>query len=135
MGTGGDSAAVAASSVSLGDYPRRRNLAVARKANASGHRIAIVALPANDALAVLDAETNALISTVPLGVLPVGAVIAQDGSSAYITILGGPKPATGERAAAQWCCDPHAERVRVDARGIAENGSVSRVDLGVGEEL
>ncbi len=126
-GDGGDSAAVAGSSASLGDYLAGAT-AVARKANASGHRVAIVALPANDALAVLDAESNALVSTIPLGVLPVGAVIAQDGSSAFVTNLGGPKPANGERAA-QECCDPRAERVRIDARGIAEPGSVSRVDL------
>ena len=126
-GDDGDSAAVVGSSASLGDYLAGAT-AVARKANSTGHRLAIVALPANDALAVLDAESNTLISTIPLGVLPVGAVIAEDGSSAYVTNLGGPKPANGERAAQQ-CCDPRAERVRVDARGIAETGNVSRIDL------
>ncbi len=124
---GGDSAAVVGSSASLGDFLAGAT-AVARTANASGHRVAIVALPANDALAVLDAESNALISTIPLGVLPVGAVIAHDGSAAYVTNLGGPRPASGERAALE-CCDPRAERVRIDARGIAEAGNVSRIDL------
>jgi YVTN family beta-propeller protein len=127
----GDSASVVASSVALGDYLAGAT-AVARRANASGHRVAVVALPANDALAVLDAESGALISTIPMGVLPVGAVVAQDGSVAYVTNLGGPKPGSGDRVAQQ-CCDPRAERVRVDARGRAEHGTVSRVDLVAGK--
>jgi len=126
-GDAGDSAAVTASSVALGDYIAGAT-SVARQANASGHRVAIVALPANDALAVLDAESSALIKTIPMGVLPVGAAIAADGSVAYVTNLGGPKPANGERAAMQ-CCDPRAERVRVDARGIAGHGEVAQVNL------
>jgi YVTN family beta-propeller protein len=126
-GSADDSAAVVATSVALGDFLAGAT-AAARTANSSGRRVAVVALPANDALAVLDAANGALIYTVPLGVLPVGAVVARDGSTAYVSNLGGPKPASGERAAAQ-CCDPRAERVRIDARGIAERGSVSRVDL------
>ncbi|HXD23544.1 MAG TPA: hypothetical protein VN613_09320, partial [Gemmatimonadaceae bacterium] len=127
VGDAGDSAAVVSSSVALGDYIAGAT-AVARTANASGHRVAIVALPANDQLAVLDADRTTLLDTIPLGVLPVGAVISADGATAYVTNLGGPKPARGERAAMQ-CCDPRAERVRVDARGIAEPGTVTRVDL------
>ncbi len=124
---GSDSAAVVSISPGIGDFIAGAT-AVAQRANASGNRVAIVALPANDALAVLDAESGARLKTIPLGVLPVGAVISADGATAYVTNLGGPKPATGDRAAQQ-CCDPRAERVRIDARGIAERGNVSRVDL------
>jgi YVTN family beta-propeller protein len=124
---GDDSATVIKSSVALGDFLAGAT-AVAQRANAEGHRVAVVALPANDALAVLDAESGVLLRTISLGVLPVGAAVAGDGSVAYVTNLGGPKPASGERAALQ-CCDPRAERVRIDARGIAERGTVSRVDL------
>ncbi|MFI5231578.1 MAG: bifunctional YncE family protein/alkaline phosphatase family protein [Gemmatimonadales bacterium] len=126
-GGGGDSAVVVSSSSALGDYIAGAT-AVAGRANAAGHRVAVAALPANDALAVLDADRGTLLATVPLGVLPVGAVVAFDGSTAYVTNLGGPKPDSVDRAAQQ-CCDPNAERVRVDARGIADRGSVSRVDL------
>lgn len=126
-GDSGDSAAVAASSAALGDYLAGAT-AVARTANRSGHRAAIVALPANDSLALLDADSGALLNTIALGVLPVGVAIAQDGSAAYVTNLGGPKPTSGERAALQ-CCDLRAEPVRIDARGIAVPGSVSHVDL------
>jgi YVTN family beta-propeller protein len=90
--------------------------------------VAVVPLPANDALAVLDADDGSLLKTVALGVLPVAAVISEDGSVAYVSNLGGRKPGARDRAAKQ-CCDPFAELVRVDARGIAQPGSVTRVDL------
>src|SRR6059036_374687 len=105
--------------------------AVARRANATGHRVAVLPLPANDALAVFDADSGGLIKTIPLGVLPVAAVISDDGSVAYVSVFGGRKPRPRERAAPQ-CCDPFAELVRVDARGIAEPGNVTRVDLVAG---
>ena len=127
---GGDSAMVERSSVELGDFLAGAT-AVAQRKNSEGVRAAIVTLPANDGLAVLDADRGSHVRTIALGVLPVGAVIAQDGSHAYVANLGGPKPTSAERAAAQ-CCDPRAERVRIDARGIAERGTVSRVDLVAG---
>src|SRR5215207_3430603 len=102
--------------------------AVAARANGSGRRVMVLPLPANDALAVLDADDGSLLHTVPLGVLPVSAVVTADGATAFVSVLGGAKPRSGERAASQ-CCDPRAERVRVDARGIAARGNVTRVDL------
>jgi YVTN family beta-propeller protein len=125
-----DSARVVFSSPALGDY-MAGGPAVAARANASGHRVIAIPLPANDALAVLDAESGALLHTVPLGVLPVAAVVSADGSSAWVSVVGGAKPKSAERAAKQ-CCDPRAESVRVDARGIAERGTVVRVDLASG---
>ena len=122
-----DSARVVFTSPALGDF-MAGGPAVATRANASGHRVIVLPLPANDSLAVLDAESGALLHSVPLGVLPVAAVISADGSTAWVSVLGGPKPKSGERATKQ-CCDPRAESVRVDARGIAERGTVVRVDL------
>ena len=106
-------------------------VAVAARANASGRRVAVVPLPANDSLAVIDADSGALIKMIPLGVLPVAAAINADGSRAWVTNLGGRKPTAGSRAARQ-CCDAFAELVRVDARGIAAAGDVSEVDLVAG---
>ena len=126
----GDSATPIWRSAALGDYMAGAP-AIASSAGGDGKRLAVVPLPANDALAVLDAETGALIRMIPLGVEPIAAAISSDGRIAYVTMLGGPKPATGQRSARQ-CCDPRAEAVRVDARGIAEAGSVSRVDLAKG---
>src|SRR5881296_3204853 len=126
----GDSVVARWTSPALGDYIVG-SPAVARRANASGHRVVVVPLSANDALAVLDADSGSLLKTVPLGVLPVAAVVNTEGSVAYVTNLGGPKPGSRDRAARQ-CCDPFAELVRVDPRGIAQPGSVTRVDLVTG---
>ncbi len=123
----GDSIAPVWYSPSLGDY-MAGGPAVASKAGSDGRRIAVLPLPANDALAVLDAETGVLLRTIPLGVEPIAAVISPDGKTAWVTILGGPKPTSKQRSARQ-CCDPRAEAVRVDARGLAEAGTVSRIDL------
>ncbi|MDB4884379.1 MAG: phosphoesterase [Gemmatimonadetes bacterium] len=125
--TGSDSARVVATSPALGDY-MAGGPAVAARANASGHRVIALPLPANDALAILDAESGALLRTVATGLLPIAAVVSADGSLAYVTVFGGEKPKSGARAATQ-CCDPRVESVRVDARGIAEPGHVARVDL------
>jgi YVTN family beta-propeller protein len=126
----GDNAVVAMSSPALGDNMAGAP-AVARRANSSGRRVAVVPLPANDALAVLDAGDGAIIRTIMLGVLPVAAVISEDGAIAYVTSFGGPKPKPGDRRATE-CCYPRAEPVRVDRRGLAMPGSVSRVDLASG---
>ncbi|MGH8623323.1 MAG: YncE family protein, partial [Burkholderiales bacterium] len=126
----GDNTTVRMISPALGDYIVGAP-AVARTANASGHRVAVVPLSANDSLAVLDADSGTLLKKVPLGVLPVAAVVSSDGAVAYVSNLGGPKPSRKDRAARQ-CCDPFAELVRVDKRGIAEPGSVTRVDLVTG---
>src|SRR6266498_3811076 len=126
----GDSTIPRFTSPALGDYIAGAP-AVARAANASGHRVVVVPLPANDTLAVLDADNGALLKMIPLGVLPVAAVVSSDGSVAYVSNLGGRKPVKGDRAARQ-CCDPFAEWVRVDKRGLAQPGSVTRVDLVTG---
>src|SRR5216683_5762642 len=104
---GGDSAVVRWTSPALGDYIAG-SPAVALRANASGHRVVVVPLPANDALAVLDADDGSLLKTIPLGVLPVAAAISTDGSVAYVSNLGGRKPGARDRSAKQ-CCDPFAE--------------------------
>ncbi len=123
----GDSVVSRSNSGALGDF-MAGGLAIAARADSNGSRLAVVPLPANDELAVLDATNGALVRFVALGVEPIAAAISEDGRTAYVTILGGPKPTAADRSARQ-CCDPRAEAVRVDARGIAEPGSVTRVDL------
>src|SRR5216684_661337 len=109
-----------------------RAKSVARHRNASGHRVVAVPLPANDELAVLDADDGSLLRKVALGVLPVAAVLSEDGAIAYVSNFGGRKPTARDRSAKQ-CCDPYAELVRVDARGMVPPGSVTRVDLVAGK--
>ena len=127
----GDSVPAAASSGAIGEYMIGAP-AIAERAGPNGKRLAVVPLPASDALMVLDAETGAPLHTIPVGVEPIAAVISADSRFAYVSILGGPKPNPRQRSARQ-CCDPRAEAVRVDGRGIAQPGSVSRIDLTTGQ--
>ena len=120
-------AALAFRSDSIGDYLAGAP-SVAKKKNSSGHRPLVVPLPANDHLAILDADDGSPLGGVALGVLPIASVTSDDGSTAWVSVFGGPKPSSRDRAALQ-CCDPRVEPVRVDARGIAQRGSVVQVDL------
>ncbi len=126
----GDSAVATMNSGGLGSY-MAGGPAVARRPNTTGHRVAVLPLPADDRVAIVDADSGTVLRTLDVGVLPVAAVIDDDGTTAWISNFGGPKPATGDRAARQ-CCDPMAEPVRIDARGIAEPGTVAEIDLGTG---
>ncbi len=129
--TRGDSKA-ARTSGAIGDF-MAGNPAVAAHGGTgwNGRRLAVVTLPANDQLAVLDAEHDSVLTMVRVGVAPIDAVISADGSTAWVSSLGGPAPRAGQRSATQ-CCDPRAERVRIDARGLAAGGSVSRIDVSSG---
>ncbi len=106
--------------------------AVARRANASGRRVAVLPLPANDELAVFDADAGTLLRTVKLGVAPLAAVVSSDGAVAWVTELAGRQPLATDRFATQ-CCEARAGKVRVDARGIAEPGAVVKIDLLTGD--
>jgi DNA-binding beta-propeller fold protein YncE len=123
----GERVAPASLTGALGEYAVGAP-AVARSANASGHRVAVVPLTVEDRLTIIDADAGTPIATVPLGVAPIAAVVSPDGATAYVTNLGGNRPGANDRAAQQ-CCYPRGERVRTDARGIADSGSVMRVDL------
>jgi YVTN family beta-propeller protein len=105
--------------------------AVAPRASEAGVRRAILTLPASDRVVVIDADRGTLLQTVAVGVLPVAAVISTDGTVAYVANFGGAKPTKGERAARE-CCGVRAELVRVDKRGVAAEGSVSRIELASG---
>lgn len=120
-------AALAFRSDSIGDYLAGAP-SLAKRRNAAGHRPLVVPLPANDHIALFDADDGTALGGVALGVLPVASVTSDDGAAAWVSIFGGRKPTSRDRAARQ-CCDPRAEAVRVDARGIAERGSVARIDL------
>ncbi|HEY3935631.1 MAG TPA: bifunctional YncE family protein/alkaline phosphatase family protein [Gemmatimonadales bacterium] len=106
--------------------------AVAPRADASGKRVAVLPLTADDELAVVDAASGAVVRTVALGVAPLGAVIADDGSVAWVTEMAGKKPKSGDRSAPQ-CCEARAEAIRIDPRGIAMAGTVARVNLATGD--
>jgi YVTN family beta-propeller protein len=126
----GDSARPTFSSGSLGEFMAGAP-AVAARPGDDGRRVAVLPLTAENKLAVLDAASGAPVRTVALGIAPIAAVIAADGSVAFVTNFGGKQPGPGDRFATQ-CCRARAERVRIDARGIAERGTVSRIDIATG---
>ena len=126
----GDSVTPVLSSGALGDFMAGPPT-IAARAGSDGRRVAVVPLTANDALAIVDAESGQPIRLVALGVAPFGAVLAADGSIAWVSNIGGNQPQAGERSVRQ-CCDPRAGAVRTDARGIALPGTVARVDVASG---
>lgn len=105
--------------------------AVARKVNSTGHRVAVLPLTTDDQLIVVDADSGTLLHSVKLGVAPLGAVVSADGSVAWVTELAGRQPGPNDRAERQ-CCEARSGAVRVDSRGIAEPGSVARINLVTG---
>jgi YVTN family beta-propeller protein len=123
-------ATIIAQSGALGDFLAGAP-AIASQPGSDGHRIAVLPLPADDRLAILDADNGTLLRTVALGVLPIASVISADGATAWVSVFGGPKPTRGQRRGTQ-CCDPAAEPVRIDARGIALPGTVDRIDVASG---
>ena len=126
-GSRGDSIAPARGTDRIGEYIVG-SPAVARTTSADGHRVAIVPLPADDRAAVVDADDLTSLGEIALGVAPIAAVLSADGRDAWISVLGGDRPSATDRSARQ-CCAARAERVRVDARGIAEAGTVVHVDV------
>lgn len=123
-----DSAArIGSESGALGEF-MAGGPSIAKSKSVDGHRVVVVPLPADDKLAVLDADNGAKLRSVSLGVLPIASALSPDGAIAWVTVFGGAKPKPGTRSATQ-CCDPAAEPVRINARGIALPGTVERVDV------
>lgn len=85
----------------------------------------LVPLTANNRLAIVDAKTGAA-KNVVVGVAP--TAVAAHGNFSYVTNWGGEK-ATKAQPSAPTGLDPMADLVRIDARGVAEAGTVSVVDL------
>ena len=103
-------------------------VSAASKKNAAGERLAGVALTFNDELAVVDLDSGKVKGTIKTGIAPFGVRVNSAGTVAYVSNWGGRFPdaqdmtrTTGVR--------PGADRVVVDARGIASTGTVGRVDL------
>lgn len=104
------------------------SLDVASRPNAKGQRLAVVALTAGNRLAVIDVEKNVRLGEVATGIAPFGAVIARDGSAAYVTNWGGRVPKSGDLTAPTGEA-PNADKVVIDERGVASTGTVTRIDL------
>jgi DNA-binding beta-propeller fold protein YncE len=92
-------------------------------------RRAVMPLIFDNELAIINAESGAVEGKVKTqGVAPFGAVIGRDGRSAWVTNWGGRWPRNGD-ATLPTGMEPAADRVVVDARGIASTGTLVRIDL------
>ena len=103
-------------------------VSAASEKNAAGERLAGVALTFNDSLAVVDLATGKVKGTVRTGIAPFGVRVNSAGTVAYVSNWGGRFP-TAQDMTRTTGVRPGADRVVVDARGIASTGTVSRVDL------
>ncbi len=88
---------------------------------------ALVALTFNDELAIIDRDTGTA-AKIRTGIAPFGVAVNEAGTVAYVSNWGGRFPKPGDRTATTGN-ERNADRVVVDARGIAASGTVARVDL------
>src|SRR5690348_3795900 len=103
-------------------------VSVAAEKNAAGARLAGVALTFNDSVAVVDLASGKIVGRVRTGVAPFGVRLNAAGTAAYVSNWGGRFPVAQDLTATTGTRGG-ADRVVVDARGIASTGTVSRVDL------
>jgi YVTN family beta-propeller protein len=89
------------------------------------------ALAFENKLAVVgaDGRVEAKIDT---GIAPVGLAVDAKGGVAYVGNWGGRIPKAGEISAPTGLA-PAADKVLVDARGVASSGTVSRIDVAAGK--
>lgn len=122
-----DGSKLAAQSSGLGKFIAG-SPAIAAKPNAKGQRLALLPLTFNNKLAVMNLGQSGHLGLIPTGIAPYAAVIASDGSSAWVSNWGGRLPKSGDLTAATGL-DKTADQVVVDARGVASTGSITRIDL------
>jgi hypothetical protein len=103
-------------------------IAIAAGRNAKGVLIAAVPLIYDNELAVLNAETGQKIGSVKTGIAPFGVVLSRTGDVAWVSNWGGKPPGPNEMSAPTGYA-PNADRVVVDARGVAASGTLMRIDL------
>jgi YVTN family beta-propeller protein len=112
---------------------RRQTLATELGSNLAGsfdvaNGIAVVPLTANNKLAVIDVRDARTLGFASTGIAPFGAVLSRDASVAYVSNWGG-RVATARDKTAPTGAAPTADRVVIDARGIAATGTLTRIDV------
>ncbi|MDO8539348.1 MAG: alkaline phosphatase family protein [Opitutaceae bacterium] len=109
-------------------------IALAREKNSAGQRLAVIPIIAQNKAAVIDVESGRLIGSVETGIAPVGAAVNAAGTIAYVSNWAGRVARPGD-ATAPTGLAPKADRVVIDARGIASSGTVTKIDLGAQRAL
>ena len=97
-------------------------------ATADGQRFAAICLARDNALALVDLDSHAMIARVETGISPFGVAVNAAGTVAWVSNWGGRRPDAGDQADPAGN-QPDSDRVLVDARGIASSGTVTRIDL------
>ncbi|MFN7937771.1 MAG: alkaline phosphatase family protein [Bryobacteraceae bacterium] len=108
------------------------SMAVAAKPNPQGVRVVAVPMIQNNELAVADAESGKVLLKVKTGIAPFGVVLNETGTVAWVSNWGGPVPKDG-MLTGPLGRNAGADRVSVDARGVANAGNVVRIDLASGK--
>ncbi len=98
---------------------------------AANGQVAVAALTGTDEAAVLNLETRQVVGRIRVGIAPFTAVVSRDGATAWVSNWGGRVPKVGEKSAPTGQL-PGADRVLIDAHGIASSGTISRIDLAAG---
>ncbi len=84
----------------------------------------VVAASRDNSLYIYDADSLEKIERIPVHVAPYDVVGSVEHRYVYVSCWGGPPPEEGEKQSPS-----SGSPVRVDARGVAKNGSVLRVSL------
>jgi len=104
------------------------SMALAAKPNPQGIRVVAVPLIQNNTLAVADAASGRILHKVKTGIAPFGVVMNENGTVAWVSNWGGPVPKDGVLTGPLGR-NADADRVQVDARGVANAGNIVRIDL------
>ncbi len=97
-------------------------------------KVAVVPLIFDNKIAIADlTSSRASVRTAATGIAPFGAAVNSQGTVAWVSNWGGRRPGAKDLLTAPTGLAPQADRVVVDARGIAASGTVVRIDLASGE--
>jgi YVTN family beta-propeller protein len=97
-------------------------------AMALGNGLAAIPLTFDNKLAIVETATGKTRGSVNTGIAPFGVAMNRAGTMAYGSNWGGRTP-TAKDLTAPTGLAPNADRVVVDARGVAASGTVTRVDV------
>ncbi len=97
-------------------------------APAATGKLAAVPLIAQNELALIELPGGRLLGKARTGVAPFGVVLDPEGATAWVSNWGGRMPSPQDLTAPTGLA-PNADRVVVDARGIASTGTLTRIDL------
>lgn len=95
---------------------------------AIGGGVAVLPIIADNRAAIIELANGKVRGFAQSGIAPFAAVVNSTGTIAYITNWGGRRPGPKDLTAPTGTA-PTADRVVVDAHGMASTGSISRVDL------